>query len=208
MLAEIQDIWDGLREASRGKVEGFYAAQFGRQERIQFYESLMGVLEDGIPIEEALETVERAFSNGGRDLHPVSIVCNEVAMGVRGGKTLADAWELIDFVFVEEIAYDPAMLVAKGLDPAGSLAALEAAQRVLAEVPFTEAALEPALRDLAASLGLKTGQLFGIVRVATSGKAVAPPLFGSLVALGRERTLARCAEAAQKLRSLITATQA
>lgn len=119
-------------------------------------------------------------------------------------KTLADAWELIDFVFVEEIQYDPAMLVAKGLTPAGSLAALEAAQRLLAEVPFTEAALEPALRDLAVALGLKTGQLFGILRVATSGKAVAPPLFGSLVALGRERTLARCAAAAEKLRGLIT----
>lgn len=91
MLAELQDIFDGLKEAWRGKIEGFYAAQFGKPERIQFYESLMGVLEDGIPIEEALETVEKAFSNGGRDLHPVSIICNEVAMGVRGGKTLADA---------------------------------------------------------------------------------------------------------------------
>ena len=46
------------------------------------------------------------------------------------------------------------------------------------------------------------GQFFGILRVATTGKAVAPPLFGSLVALGRERTLRRCETALALLRGL------
>ncbi|SFY09084.1 type II secretion system F family protein [Azotobacter vinelandii] len=87
----LADFWDGLREASRHWVETFYAKQFGKNERIQFYESLMGVLEDGIPIEEALETVQKAFSNDGQALHPVSIVCGEIAMSVRGGKSLADS---------------------------------------------------------------------------------------------------------------------
>ncbi len=118
-------------------------------------------------------------------------------------KTLADAWELIDFAFVDEISYDPGMLVAKGLSAAQSLAALERAHRALQELPFEEAALEPALRGLAVELGLKAGQFFGILRVATSGKAVAPPLFGSLVALGRERTLRRCAAAAESLRRMV-----
>ncbi len=117
-------------------------------------------------------------------------------------KTLAEGWELVDFAFVEKIDYDPAMLIAKGLTAAQSLALLETLQRVLAELPFEEAALEPALRELAAELGVKVGQLFGILRVATTGKNVAPPLFGSLMALGRERVLARCAAAAEKLRAL------
>jgi len=107
-------------------------------------------------------------------------------------KTLADAWELIDFAFVDEIAYDPAMLVAKGLDAAQSRAALGAARDLLAALPFTEAALEAPLRGLADELNLKAGQLFGILRVATTGKAVAPPLFGCMAALGREKTLSRC----------------
>lgn len=118
-------------------------------------------------------------------------------------KTLADGWDLVDFAFVDEITYDPAMLIAKGLTAAQSLTALEALQRALAELPFEEATLDPALRGLAAELGLKVGQLFGLLRVATTGKNVAPPLFGSLVALGRERTLARCAAATEKLRSLL-----
>jgi len=118
-------------------------------------------------------------------------------------KTLAEGWDLVDFAFVDKINYDPNMLVAKGLSAAQSLAALKATHQVLQSATFTAEALEPALRDLAVRLGLKTSQLFGILRVATTGKAVAPPLFGSLVALGRDRTLARCVEAERLLSTLM-----
>ncbi|WP_085597438.1 MULTISPECIES: type II secretion system F family protein [unclassified Pseudomonas] len=91
MLDQLQDLSAGLKEATRDWVARFYAAQFGKKERIQFYESLMGVLEDGISIEVALETVQKAFSNDGKELHPVSIVCSEIAMSVRGGKSLAQS---------------------------------------------------------------------------------------------------------------------
>jgi len=94
------------------------------------------------------------------------------------------------------------MLVAKGLTPAQSLAALQAAGSLLAELPFTEEGMDAPLRGLADRLGLKVGQLFGILRVATTGKAVAPPLFGSMIALGRERTLARCAQGEELLRRM------
>ena len=117
-------------------------------------------------------------------------------------KTLAEGWDLVDFAFVDEITYDPQMLVAKGLTAAQSLAALRTMRSALETLPFEEATLDPALRDLAVASGLKAGQLFGILRVATTGKAVAPPIFGSLVALGRARTLARCLAAEQHLERL------
>jgi glutamyl-tRNA synthetase len=118
-------------------------------------------------------------------------------------KTLADAGPLVDFAFVEEISYPPQDLIAKGLDAAGSLTALEAAHRRLAELPFSAAEMENPMRELAGELGLKAGQLFGILRVATTGKNVAPPLFGSMIAVGRERTLARLEKAEALLRALI-----
>ena len=117
-------------------------------------------------------------------------------------KTLDEAAELIDFAFVEEISYDPQMLVAKGLTPAQSLAALQAAGSLLTELPFTEVGMDVPLRGLADRLGVKVGQLFGILRVATTGKNVAPPLFGSMIALGRERTLARCVQGEDLLRGM------
>jgi glutamyl-tRNA synthetase len=51
--------------------------------------------------------------------------------------------------------------------------------------------MEPPMRALAEELGLKAGQLFGVVRWAVTGQKVAPPLFGSLAVLGREQVLTR-----------------
>jgi glutamyl-tRNA synthetase len=58
------------------------------------------------------------------------------------------------------------------------------------------------LRPLAAELELKTGQLFGTLRVAVTGRTVAPPLFETMSVLGKERSLERVGAALDKLRSL------
>ena len=47
------------------------------------------------------------------------------------------------------------------------------------------------LRPLAVELELKTGQLFGTLRVATTGRTAAPPLFQTMAVLGKERCLRR-----------------
>jgi glutamyl-tRNA synthetase len=59
--------------------------------------------------------------------------------------------------------------------------------------------LEPPLRALAEARGWKAGDLFMAIRVAVTGRAATPPLFDTLVALGRERTLARLEAAEQSL---------
>ncbi|HEY8988105.1 MAG TPA: hypothetical protein VIM39_03720, partial [Candidatus Limnocylindrales bacterium] len=51
--------------------------------------------------------------------------------------------------------------------------------------------LEPALRAVAEERGWKAGDLFMAIRVAVTGRTATPPLFDTLVALGRDRTLAR-----------------
>jgi glutamyl-tRNA synthetase len=89
------------------------------------------------------------------------------------------------------------------MDAAGSLAALKRARETMASLPAFEVEfLEPALRSLAAEAGLKVGQLLGIVRVAVSGKKVAPPLFETLAILGRERALARIDQGIERLAGL------
>ncbi|MDF3865870.1 MULTISPECIES: type II secretion system F family protein [Pseudomonas] len=118
------DLWAGLREAAHGWVETFYIKQFGKNERIQFYESLMGVLEDGIPIEEALETVEKAFSNDGKELHPVSIVCGQVAMLVRGGKPVAEACR-------SYIPFDESSLIESGEETGNLIQAFRDCVRII-----------------------------------------------------------------------------
>lgn len=116
-------------------------------------------------------------------------------------KKLSEAPGIVDFCFQPSLAYDPALLVQKGITKEQTRDALVAARDRLAALSTFEAPqLEQALRDLAAELGLKTGQLFGALRVAITGRTVAPPLFESMAALGRERTLARVDAAIRLLR--------
>jgi glutamyl-tRNA synthetase len=117
--------------------------------------------------------------------------------------TLEDAIDFAGFFFRDNVSPAPGDLVAKGLTAAQCYAALTRAHRLIADAPeFTHAALEAPVRALADELGMKPGQLFGIVRVAVTGQTVSPPLFESLEIVGREKTLARLAQAEALLQSL------
>src|SRR6266545_169876 len=113
---------------------------------------------------------------------------------------LGEAPELLEFFF-RDVAYpDPALLVPKKMDAAGTAAALQAAHERLAPLDdWSEGPIEAELRALIEQLGLKAGQLFGAIRVAVTGRTVAPPLFETLAALGKQRSLARIAAARDAL---------
>jgi glutamyl-tRNA synthetase len=105
-------------------------------------------------------------------------------------KKLADAIPLSEFFFRDEIEIDPPLLIGKKMDAASSLDALQKAREVIVNLdPFAPEALEQPLRDLADSLGVKAGSLFGILRGAVTGQKVSPPLFESMAILGQERTV-------------------
>lgn len=62
----------------------------------------------------------------------------------------------------------------------------------LANLPeWNHDACDHALRALAESAGVKAGLLINATRVAIVGQAVAPPLFDTMVAIGKERVVAR-----------------
>jgi len=62
----------------------------------------------------------------------------------------------------------------------------------LASLPdWNHDACDAALRQLAASEGVKAGFLINATRVAIVGRAVAPPLFETMVVLGKDRVVAR-----------------
>lgn len=62
----------------------------------------------------------------------------------------------------------------------------------LASLPeWNHDACDAALRALATAEGVKAGLLINATRVAIVGRAVAPPLFESMVVIGRERIVAR-----------------
>jgi glutamyl-tRNA synthetase len=114
--------------------------------------------------------------------------------------------DLVGFLFVEELVIEPALLVPKRWDAAQTLAGLEEARRVIAEVgavAFEADELEPPLRALCEARGWKAGDLFMAIRVAVTGRTAAPPLFDTLVALGQDRTLARLDAAREALATFV-----
>ena len=116
---------------------------------------------------------------------------------------LSEAPELLRFFFQAPQHLELNELVPKKLDPAGTLRALNAARSALAEISnWSEGELETRLRGLAEELGLKTGDLFMALRVATTGSKVSPPLFQTLHALGRDEVLRRIDFAADRLQAV------
>src|SRR4051794_26335633 len=116
-------------------------------------------------------------------------------------KLLRDVLTVGDFFLRDELApYDPTELIPKKGDAALALRVLEQGCTTLAAAEFTHDGLEAALRAAAESLGIKAGQMFESIRVAVCGRKTAPPLFGTLEALGREICLERIEKAAAKLK--------
>ena len=109
---------------------------------------------------------------------------------------------MVDFLFVEELAIEPNLLVPKRWDAATTLDGLTQARRIIAglgEVTFEAEEMEAALRTLCEERGWKAGDLFMAIRVAVTGRTATPLLFETIVALGLARTLERLDHARESL---------
>jgi glutamyl-tRNA synthetase len=122
-----------------------------------------------------------------------------VAVAQEKMQTLADFWPLAAFLVepqpTDEQAWDKVMTD-------GSGPALAAVREALASAePFEVESVEAALRGVAERLEAKPKQVFQPIRVAISGSTISPGIFESVVALGREETLARIDRALERLQA-------
>ena len=116
--------------------------------------------------------------------------------------TLAAITDVVGFLWVDDLAVDPVAIIPKRWDAATTHDGLAEARAALAAhdaVTWEADELEPPLRALVEARGWKAGDLFMAIRVATTGKTATPPLFDTLVALGRELTLVRLDAAIESL---------
>ncbi|HEX8958929.1 MAG TPA: glutamate--tRNA ligase [Solirubrobacterales bacterium] len=147
-----------------------------------------------LPLDEYTAAVARRLGRGADErLQAACEIVQEKA------QTLAEVWPLIRFLF-ESPAMDEEAWRKSMKDDA--LALLEAAREALAGADgFGAAAVEAALAPLPARLEVKAGRLYQPIRVAITGGTVAPGIFESLSALGREESLARIDAAIARLRA-------
>lgn len=143
--------------------------------------------------------VERArpfFAHGDATAAVVQPIAELVRDRVR---LLSEVEPMVDFLRDDTVAYDDASWqkhVAKHGDRADAM--LDAAIARLSECEWQAADIEAALLDAAAAAGFvnaegrpQMSKAQGPVRVAVTGRGIGPPLYESLVVLGRGRTLDR-----------------
>lgn len=112
---------------------------------------------------------------------------------------LPEAAEQVRFLFEDFDAYDPEPW-SKVMAKDGVAEVLDAAASSLERLGDWEAEeIEAAMRQLPAQLGMGAGKVFQPIRVAVTGTSISPPLFESMAALGRERSLERIARARREL---------
>ncbi|OGO41238.1 MAG: glutamate--tRNA ligase [Chloroflexi bacterium RBG_16_58_14] len=117
--------------------------------------------------------------------------------------TLDDVLPIAGFFFQEAVHPVPEQLVGSNMSASESARAARRAYQLLQPLAeINQETAEPPLRALADELGLKAGQLFGILRVAVTGQTVSPPLFESMAIVGKGKVMARIQDAITVLESL------
>ena len=108
-------------------------------------------------------------------------------------KLFKDVPGWIAYFFNEEFEYEPDAVEKSILKP-GALERLDQLrQKYLILDDWSATGLEAALKEVATSIGCKTGELVHPSRVAVSGRSVGPSLYHMLEVMGKDRVLRRFA---------------
>jgi glutamyl-tRNA synthetase len=109
---------------------------------------------------------------------------------------LTDAAEMVHFLFTEPAVPPKDQIIPKRLDAAKTKEVLEAAVGYIEKIPALDhEAAENLARTTAEEMGIKMGDFMMPIRMAVTGSRVSPPLIGSLLILGAEKSVARVRKA-------------
>ena len=113
---------------------------------------------------------------------------------------LTDAAEMVHFLFTEPAVPPKTELVPKRLDESKTREVLQAAKEFIGQLPSLDhEAAEENAKQRAEALGVKLGDFMMPIRMAVTGSRVSPPLIGSILILGVEKSIARVERALASL---------
>ncbi len=105
---------------------------------------------------------------------------------------LTDAAEMVHFLFTEPAVPAKENIIPKKLDEAKTKEVLEKSKEFIAKLPeLDHEAAEEFAKTCAEQIGVKLGDFMMPIRMAVTGSRVSPPLIGSILILGVEKSLAR-----------------
>lgn len=147
-------------------------------------------------LEEALPFLGRAGFHGiaskkGTLLAAIGLIKERV-------RSLVEVPGAIDFFISEELSFD-GEAVRKHLSSPGSLDIIQRLAGMLQGLESWDAgSIESSVRTLASEMGVKAAAVIHPTRVAVTGRKIGPGLFELMEVLGREKTVLRLKEAADK----------
>lgn len=107
-------------------------------------------------------------------------------------KYLTDAAEMVHFLFTEPAVPPVDQIIPKKIDAAKTKEVLEKAKDFVKALPdLDHEASEELAKKYAEELGVKLGDFMMPIRMAVTGSRVSPPLMGSILILGVEKSLER-----------------
>jgi glutamyl-tRNA synthetase len=114
-------------------------------------------------------------------------------------RTLAEIYGMVDFLYLPDVKIDQAEWLKVRRQQPAFVALLEAAEAGFADCEWDATGIKDATLEAGAAVGVTAlGKAQAPVRLAVTGRTVGPPLFESLVLLGRRRTIARLAAARER----------
>jgi glutamyl-tRNA synthetase len=143
------------------------------------------------------KAVKQFLDAAGYEVNAEALLAVMPAMRVRM-KRLTDAIDFLRFLFDERpLSLTADSLTHKQLPREAAIAAFAATREFLTTAqPYDLVTISQGLNDIAPhhTLNGKPGPFLGTLRLAITGQQVSPPVFESILALGRERSLARLDE--------------
>ncbi|ODT03480.1 MAG: glutamate--tRNA ligase [Gemmatimonadetes bacterium SCN 70-22] len=106
-------------------------------------------------------------------------------------RTVTELVEQCRPYFLDAVAYQPEAVAKQWKDRLATAELLQAVHDRLAAAPWEAQAMEESLRALGEARGVGAGKIFQPMRVALTGVAATPGIFDVLLAIGRDRSLAR-----------------
>jgi glutamyl-tRNA synthetase len=166
-------------------------AKFDRDKLLAFNTDAISEAEEDrllAAFQDYLSLNETSIPSDDEDLLRHVVRCN------RGAKTLADIPARCGVLFIddEDVEYDPKSVkkvLAK--NESAGFAVLGRARDELADVEWAAEALEAWMNAFAERMALGMGKIAQPLRVAVTGTNISPPIFDTLLLLGKDKTLAR-----------------
>jgi glutamyl-tRNA synthetase len=137
-----------------------------------------------LAVEDFASRIKPWFEKAGFKVQDQILIPVAAALQTRT-KKLTEVVEMGGFFFQKSITLATDRIISNKLS---AEQAAEVAGRILGIFQsldeITQEKAEPALRELASELGIKAGQVFGLLREALTGQKVSPPIFDIIAILG------------------------